>query len=43
MSRHMEKTILDPAMGGLEGGTDPPMSIGIATECASGLNVTLWV
>lgn len=40
-SRDMEKTILGPSMGELEDGTDPAMSIGVATECASGIDVSL--
>jgi enamine deaminase RidA (YjgF/YER057c/UK114 family) len=37
----MEKTILYPAMGELDDGSDPAMSIGVATECASGIRVSL--
>ena len=37
----MEKTILGPAMGELDDGTDPAMSIGVATECTSGIDVSL--
>ncbi|MFC4436675.1 MULTISPECIES: RidA family protein [Natrialbaceae] len=37
----MEKIILGPAMGELDDGSDPAMSIGVATECASGIDVSL--
>ncbi|MDG5821862.1 RidA family protein [Natronococcus sp. A-GB7] len=37
----MEKIILGPGMGELEDGTDPAMSIGVATERASGIDVSL--
>lgn len=37
----MEKIILGPGMGELDDGSDPAMSIGVATECASGVAVSL--
>ncbi|WP_440766166.1 hypothetical protein [Natronorubrum sp. DTA7] len=37
----MEKIVLAPAMGELDDGTDPAMSVGVATECAAGLDVSL--
>ncbi|WP_440770021.1 Rid family hydrolase [Natronorubrum sp. DTA28] len=37
----MEKIVLGPAMGELDDGTEPAMSVGVATECAAGLDVSL--
>jgi enamine deaminase RidA (YjgF/YER057c/UK114 family) len=37
----MEKVSLGPGMGELEDGTEPAMSVGIATERATGLDLSL--
>lgn len=37
----MEKVILGPGMGQLDDGTDPAMSVGVATERSDGVDVSL--
>lgn len=39
--KNMEKIILDPAVGELDGGSDPAMSMSVATEGASGVDVKI--